>query len=154
MAAKWNVYIRIAMYTELVAKFGAHSTWESNANPGQDRAVEYRSFCEAWAKRVGATSGKAVHEQIRHSLPPTHNGRPFNDGWGITAYSNRVAAFEAKFITASEVEEVRLPRKTKSTVKGNKVDRLKATRTSKPVDLRKPARTDGKMVQVRGGASL
>ena len=75
------------------------------ASPGRELDAEFDSFCEIFAKAVGAKSGDAVKHQIRFALPETERGST----WGRqaqTAILNKAAALEAGFIKDSQLPDL------------------------------------------------
>lgn len=56
----WTADVRRFLYRRLVKEFGPFDRWEKTSSPGHGLDQKFDEFCEAFAKAVGANSGKAV----------------------------------------------------------------------------------------------
>src|SRR5262245_31643659 len=94
----WTGEARRLLYQQLTRQFGPYSTWAKVCSPGNGNDQAFGEFIEAFAKLIGAQSGRAVNHQIRFALP--HNGQStwINGGQVQTAILNKAAALEAGFI--------------------------------------------------------
>ncbi|MGA2057961.1 MAG: hypothetical protein ABSG88_21980 [Bradyrhizobium sp.] len=98
----WTGDVRRVLYTRLVRRFGPSDKWKKTSSPGGGRDQDFKDFCEAFAKVVGAKSGNAVKHQIRFAITETEHGSNLGRH-SQTAILNKAAALEMGFINDSQL---------------------------------------------------
>ena len=93
----WTGEVRRVLYTRLVQLFGPYEKWTKSSSPGRNLDTSFEQFCDAFARAIGAKSGKAVQHQIRFAMPETPKGSTW-ERHAQTAILNKAAALEAGFI--------------------------------------------------------
>jgi hypothetical protein len=102
----WTEAVRRVLYARLVRQFGSCDSWEKTSSPGRGLDPAFDEFCDAFARAVGAKSGRAVKHQIRFAMPETHRGST----WGRHAQPailNKAAALEPGFIDDKHLPNLR-----------------------------------------------
>ncbi len=102
---KWTGAARRLLYEELVAQFGPYDNWQSGHLPGNGRDVEYHRFLKAIAGVIGASSVKAVEQQIRFAMPVKRKAR-WSQSHTYNAVLNMAAALQAGFIGHRHLPEI------------------------------------------------
>jgi hypothetical protein len=103
----WTGDVRRVLYKRLVEEFGAFEKWEKKNSPGRGLDQQFREFCDAFAKAIGAKSGDAVQHQIRFAMPESENGSTWEGGHAQTAIMNKAAALEMGFIQDKHLPDLK-----------------------------------------------
>ena len=107
----WTGDVRRLLYGRLVKEFGPFEKSEKANSPGRGLDQQFKEFCDAFAKAVGAQSGEAVEHQIRFAMPEISQGST----WGRhaqTAIMNKAAALEGGFIEDKHLPNLQAPEAT------------------------------------------
>ncbi len=101
----WTYDTLKSMYSCIVAEFGPRAEWEKQTSPGHGLDNKLEEFCVAFAQKVGAESPDAVKAQMRWPLNRvSFNGQKLDTtGYAMQMMKNLVAAYDAGFITSTDV---------------------------------------------------
>ena len=119
----WTGDVRRVLYRRLVQRFGPYRQWKKKSSPGAEYDADFEDFCQAFARAVGAKSGKAVQHQIRSAMPETERG----SSWGRqaqTAILNKAAALEAGFIEDKHLPDLLAVGRTQLSTQDEEEDAL------------------------------
>jgi len=99
----WTLTTRLALFEQLVERFGPYATWEMAKCPSKKRRSEYQKFLATFASAVGAKSWKAVDHQISFVFP-VRDGRTHYQPRTLarTTAFNLTAAYYSGFIAPDE----------------------------------------------------
>lgn len=103
----WTNAARTHLFEEVVRQFGPHSEWQKERSPGRGLDDKFDKFCKAMAVVTGASGPDAVEQQIAFGSPVTGNAKWSGYGHSQTAILCLAAAFDAGFIKAADLPDLK-----------------------------------------------
>jgi len=86
----WTPTLRDCAFSELFKQFGNYDSWGGTTPPDKEA---YYTFCDSFAKTIGAKSGTAIEVQVRWAVTTQPNIKNIS-----TFFECKAAALKAGFI--------------------------------------------------------